>query len=139
MTVNLKNFSITNYDSEISDNVKFLDEIKNDEEISENLSDAPLALEKSGGVSNLRLGVAYLVKEKEENIGLIRLAKKNIQEHSLSIDIAIREACRDKGYGKVLLAEISDYIFKNSTLIKSVKLNSCVDSNESKKKVLSNK
>ena len=135
MTVNLNSLCITNYDSKKDDDVKFLDELKRDEEISKSIKDAPLSLEKSSGVSNLRLGIAYLVKEKESLIGLVKLADKNSQLHALSIDIAIRSDFRNQGYGELIFTEISDYIFRNSSLIKDVKLSNCIDSNESKKKM----
>ena len=122
MIFKLKSLSITNYDSQIMDNVKFLKEIEKDEEINRNMDDAPLALERSNGVTNLRLGLAYLVKDKDSVIGLIRLAKPNAQVHDISIDIAIRPIYRHKGYGTILLKEVSDYIFRNSTLIKKIKL-----------------
>ena len=136
MTINLKSLSITNYDSKKVENVKFLREIEKDKEISQNIEDVKTSLEKSIGLSNFRLGVSYLVKENEELIGLVKLADKNTQEHSLSIDIAICEAHRDKGYGEILFSEISDFIFRNSNLIKKVKLVNYIDKNESKQKVL---
>ena len=122
MTINLKSLRITNYDSTISDDVKFLEEIKKDEEISKHLEDAPDSLERSNGIRNLRLDVAYLVKDEEKAIGLIRLAKKYSDKHDISVDIAIHPRLRKKGYGTILLREISDYIFRNSTLIKKIKL-----------------
>ena len=122
MIINLKSFSITNYDNKLSDNVKFLEEIKKDEEISKNLEDVPDSLERSIGLSNLRLNISYLVKQDENIVGLIRLAKKNSNKHDISVDIAIRPHLRKKGYGTILLKEICDYIFKNSTLIEKIKL-----------------
>lgn len=122
MIINLKSFSITNYDNKVSENVKFLEEIKKDEEITKNLEDVPDSLERSIGLSNLRLNISYLVKQEEAAIGLVRLAKKNSNCHDISVDIAIHPLFRRKGYGTILLKEISDYILTNSTLIKNIKL-----------------
>ena len=122
MFFKLKSLSITNYDSKVMENVKFLEEIENDEEISNNLSDATIDLKKSDGVTHLKLGTAYLVKDDENPIGLVRLVKKNSKEHSLSIDIAIHPQYRNMGYGTILLSELSDYILKNSSLIKKISL-----------------
>ena len=128
MKVKLNSLCITNYDSEVVSNVKFLNEIKSDEEIISKVRGISESLESSNGVNDLRLGSAYMIKENDSLIGLVRLLKKENKEKSLDIDMAIHKEYRDKGYGIKTLLELGNYILDNSNLIEKIKLVKCVDS-----------
>lgn len=63
----------------------------------------------------------FIVKENDKYIGYIGISNFNIEESSVYLRAAILKEKRGLGYGKILLSEITDYIFRNYSQIKSIR------------------
>jgi len=56
----------------------------------------------------LEINKAYIIEENDDVVGMIRIFKKNFNKE-ITLQYAVAEDYRNKGYGKKILKEISDY------------------------------
>lgn len=68
------------------------------------------------------LGRAFLTSLKDELFGYIHIGEFNHKEEAVYLKAAIHKDKRGNGYGKLLLEEITNYIFLNYQEVKCIKL-----------------
>lgn len=68
------------------------------------------------------LGRAFLTSLNDHLFGYIHIGNYNKEEKAVYLKVAIHKNNRGLGYGKLLLEEITDYIFLNYEEIESIKL-----------------
>ncbi|MBE6154785.1 MAG: GNAT family N-acetyltransferase [Firmicutes bacterium] len=67
-------------------------------------------------------GQAYFLEENNELFGFVDIGNYIVDEKSVYLRIAVDKNKRGKGYGKKILEEVSEFIFKNKLQVESIKV-----------------
>lgn len=110
MRENIDRLSIVSYDAKNIKHKEFKKELLKDEEFKKYFGNFFLSRidDIFTGSNTLEVGKAYLVEEKEEVIGMIRIFSYH-EAGFINIQYAVGKEYRNQGYGKELLKEISKY------------------------------
>lgn len=114
--------TVTNYDSNDIDKVRFVREIGIDKDIRKFVSpEIENYLMRPTYTDGIESSVAYLVKDKDKIVGFFKPSM--YYGTDIGIDYGIHPNYRRCGYGSRMLIEISNYFFERN--IKSITL--CID------------
>ncbi len=124
MEIKLKSLTVTDYDSNDMDKVKFIKEVSEDPAIVEYVFPHPDKwLTMPTYSDKIESSCCYFVKDQDKIVGFF---KPFIYfDTDLGIDYAVHPNYRNMGYGKKILVEVSDYFFEKN--IRKAIL--CIDEN----------
>lgn len=123
MMIRMNNLAITSYRKCDVRKFRFAKELKNDRDIRKYLyKNIDESLVLSQDLESLECGESYIIAEKDKLIGYIRLADYDDTNNSLELHYAVHPSFRDKGYGKKILTEVSNYILEKYKNVSSIDL-----------------
>lgn len=118
MIIKLENLELLTFDKNNKKHLIFLKKLINDQAVKDRLHGL------GGNIlhnrNNLVLGNSFFVQKDNELIGYINIGEFNDNEKAIYLKAAITFEYRGKGYGKLMLHEVSDYIFKNYLEVENI-------------------
>ena len=115
-TLTLNNFI---YDKNNLENLHFLRKLTNDEDVKKRIQGLSNILSNK---DNSFFGQGFIVKDNNIYVGYVHIGNFNKNEKCVYLIAAIDKDLRGKSYGKILLNEITEYIFKNYPEITNIRL-----------------
>lgn len=115
MEKNLDTLSIVSYDDNIQEHRNFKRELLTDEEFKKYFGE--MFIKKADDIftssNDLEVKKAYLVKDFDEIVGMIRIFSYH-ESGVVNIQYAVRPSVRKQGYGSRILKEISNFLIQNN-------------------------
>ena len=127
--ITLKSLELTTFDKNNKQHLLFLKTLINDEMIKKRLQGISGSILHS--YNNSIFGNSFFVQKNNEPIGYIKIGEFNKKENSVYLQGAISSIYRNQGYGKQMLNEINDYIFRNHQEVQCIILKISYDNSES--------
>lgn len=127
--VSLGTLKLNTFDKDNKQMLEFLKKLIKDETIISRFQGMTVGLLKND--RNEFFGHGFLVTDNNEFVGYIGIGDYNQKEKSVYLRYAIDKEKRGKSYGKTLLNEITEHIFKNYSSIESIRLKIASDNKAS--------
>ena len=108
--------------------LEFIKKLCHDESILSRFQGIMIGLSNK---NNVFFDHSFLVSHNNEFIGYINIGKFNNEEKSIYLRAAVDKEKRGFGYGKTILQEITEYIFKNYPQVESIRLKIASDNKAS--------
>ena len=122
MDIKLYSLSITNFDSNDIEKIRFVKEMKAANEKDHFLYNCiDELIKKSETTPQLHIGYGYIIKDQEKLIGYFRPARRE-NCYVLSVDYGVHPKFRHQGYGTKILVETSEFFLNNFDDIHAIKL-----------------
>lgn len=125
----LGTLTLNTFDKDNKEMLEFLRGLLKDETILSRFQGMTVGLLKND--KNEFFGHGFLVTHDNEFIGYIGIGDYNEKEKCVYLRSAIDRGKRGKSYGKTLLNEITEHIFKNYSSVESIKLKIASDNTAS--------
>ena len=122
MNIKLRTLNIASFNEYDKRQIRFVKEIKNDPLVTYFVSrQLEEQLTKSSNDDDLVINDTYIILDKKNPIGFIRLARLN-ELGTLELHYGVKSECRKQGYGTKILLEVGDYLLANRNDVKKIKL-----------------
>ena len=127
--IKLDTLSLFLFDKNNSEDIIFIKELCKDESIKKWFQGITVGLLKNKNQEFFNHG--FIVKEANNYIGYLGIGSYNELDLSVYLRAAIIKEKRGFSYGKILLTEITEYIFKTYDQIESIRLKISKENNAS--------
>lgn len=121
--------SLYAFNKENKDDIDFIKRLIHDETITKRFQGIGVGLLNDRG--NEFFNRSFLVKYNANYIGYINIGAFNEEEKTVYLRAAIDKSQRGNAFGKTLLSEITEYIFKNYPQIENISLKIASDNKAS--------
>lgn len=118
MNIKMQTLTINNFNKDNITDLEFIKKLCKDETIKSRFQGILAGLLNN----NEFFDHGFLVSHDNELIGYIHIGAIDKQEHSIYLRAAVDKNKRGFGYGKTILQEITEYIFKNYPQVESIRL-----------------
>ena len=129
--IKLTNLTLHTFNNESRNDLEFVKKLCKDEAIKKWVHGVTGGLLKNP--NNEFFGYTFIVKDNEEYVGFIKIGNFNNNENCVYLRAGISADKRKMNYGKMLLSEITEYIFSNYDNVHSIKLKIANDNRASLK------
>ena len=118
--ISLQDLDLVIFNKDNTEHIKFLKQLIHDKSILERFQGITNGLLHNHGDSFFDRG--FFVSYQDMLIGYVKIGEFNDREKCVTLRYAIISTERGRGYGKLLLSEITNYIFANYDKVESIRL-----------------
>ena len=127
MNIKLETLTIHTFDKNNKTELEFIKKLCNDETIKSRFQGLLRGLIDDKGFFDH----AFLVSHNNNLVGYVHIGDFNNEEKCVYLRAAIDKDKRGFGYGKTILQEVTEYIFKNYSQVESIRLKIASDNKAS--------
>lgn len=127
MNIKLETLTIHNFDKNNKTELEFIKKLCNDETIKSRFQGLLRGLIDDKGFFDH----GFLVSHNNNLVGYVYIGSFNDEEKCVYLRAAIDKDKRGMNYGKTILSEITEYIFKNYSQVESIRLKIASDNKAS--------